>query len=276
MEDVLWAGKCPYHYENILPSLRLASRIILNFPQIYLPFASRAKVGCIAELLYLDPERLREIYGPDECQKLIELIHEHLPAIGLKPVIGLQPGLFDNLWARTTFSEDQDGKRDTIWLPYELVNELGSMEYRRPPQYHKKAIITFFISTLILRELRHVLERRGDQERSVRDNIPPAANVERPLFGGPIEPILSDEDDITTIRGVGIRLVTLDCLTMEFAPSHIEFLLNSTNWRTRPELRPPLQTFFSFTALMDPDITVKDPESSKGTGASSKRKERII
>lgn len=220
-------------YAQILPSLLLASRIILDEPQSFNVFiARRDHQGTVEE------EDVIKL-GPDE---LINIIRCHIPDLDFDLDIaqkGEECGMTHLL---------PNEPRDLVTIDYTLIKPVIDKETGTK----RKTVALAYIAILLCHQLAHVLEFRSIRNAQFKDDgeafeTPPGitgteagTSWEALVFGGGISPV-SIESDLSYITGLSIQSSRWRYLHMAMDFEWISRLFDENFWveKVTPKLFVP-------------------------------------
>lgn len=232
-----------------MPSLLLASRIILDEPQSFNVFiARRAHQGAVEEEDVIP-------LGPDE---LINIIRSHIPDLDFDPDMaqrGEEYGMTHLL---------PNEPRDLMTIDYTLIKSVIDKETGAK----RTTAALAYIAILLCHELAHVLEFRSIRNAQFRDDgeafeTPPGitgteagTSWETRVFGGSISPV-SIGSDLAYITGLSIQSLRWRYLHMAMDFEWISRLFDENFWteRVSPRLFVPYNPELALTSsfLCDED-----------------------
>lgn len=230
-------------YAQIMPSLLLASRIILDEPQSFNVFiARRAHQGTVKEEDVIP-------LGPDE---LINIIRSHIPDLDFDPDMAQRGEEYGMTYLRP------NEPRDLMTIDYDLIKSVIDMETGAK---RTTAALTY-IAILLCHELAHVLEFRSIRNGQFCDDgeafeTPPGitgteagTSWENRVFGGSISPV-SIGCDLAYITGLSIQSFRWRYLHMAMDFEWISRLFDENFWteRVSPRLFVPYNSELALTSL---------------------------
>ncbi|KAK6338849.1 hypothetical protein TWF696_009657 [Orbilia brochopaga] len=235
-KDVLFDDSRGDRFRALIPTLQLATNIIIHFTEAY--------------DVCLDEEYLRSACEIDRTyqEDLMDFIKDHLPVLALDP----DTTNVDSCARATLAADPESGERNVVTLQYPLLRPL--LSFSESFTYHEKVMASFYVATLIVRELEHILQCRGSSE-SYWKYARASSSVESRLFGGRFHPIYHpkwDEAPMKELRAVAMSSKQWGTHYMEVDPKFLESLLLPETWESSilPSLSPPRQKMVRSTILI--------------------------
>ena len=216
-------------YSAILPSLLLASRIIISEPQTFNLFIARE---CHEE--FIEQEDIIAL----EPDILVSKIRNYLPDMDLDPDMSGR----GEEYGMTLLRPNEE--RDLIVVDYALIKAVLDKESGGK----RRTIALAYIAILICHEMAHVLEFRFIRNGCFRDDgkafeTPPGLTCteagtswERNTFGGSVSPV-SPGSDLMSIIGLSIQSSRWRYLHMSISYNWINRLFDETFWVGQPSFR---------------------------------------
>ncbi|KAF3913848.1 hypothetical protein ABW21_db0202794 [Orbilia brochopaga] len=222
-------------YRPLLPALRLATNIVLRFHEKFEIDTGREYEGTKDEIKKASRE------------DFLDFVMKHLPDLAMDPDMER----IDSC-AYTQLAQNS-GERNVVFLQFPLLKPLLLPD--DVASYHQKVLASFYIATLILRELGHVLQCRSAR-RNDWSYIHSSSSPELRLFGGRFHPIYQPrfvQAEVKELRAVAMSSARWNFQYMEVTPQYMEQLLLPETWasETLPSISPPVREIFRTTIFIE-------------------------
>lgn len=243
-EKCRFSGKGGF-YEAIEPALRLASRIIISYPNHYAPFITRS-TNC---------EFVREedvpAASPDTLLRSIRAVI---------PYIDIDEDMYERMdeWAMTALEPNQD--RDVVLLDFKLLENCK----REWVPIFQKYISWVTLALLLCHQMAHILEFRIVRKKSLHASgaaflTPPGVTCreagvawEVRALGGTITPVCAKDHDFSSKIGLSLRSAAWNFYHMAISNKWIRAVFSEEHWNTEPNpLHIPFNPVLSLESQVD-------------------------